>query len=139
MNANAARHNMESKGFTLLELTIAMAIFAVTIGVAAQSLISFYAVVDMQNQRVVAMNLCRATLSQMRNARTTSLATVLAQYPVGYSVAGPAQLRNSTLSVAYEGANPAAANPLVPTVTVAWLDLRGHALSVRLSTALADQ
>ena len=139
MSANLARHKTESKGFTLLELTMAMAIFATTIGVAAQSLISFYAIVDMQNQRVVAMNQCRATLSQMRTARTTSLATVLTQYPVGYTVAGPAQLRNSTISVANEGANPATANPLVPTVTVAWLDLRGHALSVRLSTALADQ
>jgi prepilin-type N-terminal cleavage/methylation domain-containing protein len=139
MNANLATRETESKGFTLLELTMAMAIFSVAIAVAAQSLISFYAIVDMQNQRVVAMNQCRATLSQMRTARTTSLATVLTQYPVGYSVAGPAQLRNSTISVAYEGASPATANPLVPTVTVAWLDLRGHAVNVRLTTALADQ
>ncbi|HOV74591.1 MAG TPA: type II secretion system protein [Candidatus Hydrogenedentes bacterium] len=123
------------EGFSLLEITMAMAIFTVTIAVSAQSLITYYAVMDMQNQRVVAINQCRAILNQMRNARAAGLAAVVAQFPPGQS-AGPAQLRNSTLTISYE--DPAA-NPLVPNVTIAWQDLQGHATNVNLSTAITDQ
>lgn len=136
MYTNRTRRAMEAKGFSLLEITMAMAVFAVTIGISAQGLIAYYALMDMQNQRVVAMNQCRATLSQMRNARTTSLDTILAQYPNGQSVAGPTQLRSSTIAIAYEDVT---ANPLVPTVTVTWEDIRGRTLHVSLSTALTDQ
>ena len=56
-------------GVSLLEVTMAVAIFAVAVGVAAQGLISFYASMDVQNQRVMAANQCRALLSDMRNIR----------------------------------------------------------------------
>jgi len=137
-----------NEGFTLLELTLAVAVFAVAIGVAAQSLISFYATMDMQHQRTVALQHCRAVLSDMRSVRdahpnTEELPTnfqtaVLAQFPEATIMTGPPELANAEVEITYEDPN-ATANPLAPTVTVRWQDLRGRQLSAAASTALTDQ
>ena len=42
-------------GVTLMEVTLAVALFAVAIAMSAQALISFYAAIDVQEQRVEAM------------------------------------------------------------------------------------
>jgi prepilin-type N-terminal cleavage/methylation domain-containing protein len=53
-------------GFTLLEITVAMAIFAVTLGSTAQGLAYAFGLVNLQNQRVTANNDCRAVISALR-------------------------------------------------------------------------
>lgn len=137
-----------ASGFTLLEITVGMAIFAVTVGVAAQSLLSFYTVMDMQNQRVVAVNHCRGVLSAMRNLRdanpnsvdtpTAFQTAVLNAFPDGTEMAGPSQLREATVEISYE--DPTVnANPLVPTVTLRWQDLRGHAMTLGVTSAITDR
>lgn len=142
-----ASERRKRDGFALLELTLAVGIFIVVLGVAAQSLILFYAAMDMQKQRTIAVNECRTVLSQMRAIRSTNPNSeddpanfqdaVLSQYPDGATVAGPANLRNSEMTVTYE--DPSAnANPLVPTVTLQWVSLTGREVTVNVSSALAD-
>ncbi len=53
-------------GFTLLEIAISMAIFAVTLGAVAQGLAYSYGLVNLQNQRVTANNDCRAVIASLR-------------------------------------------------------------------------
>jgi len=55
------------EGFTLIEIMIALTIFAVTLGVAAQGLTYGYSLVRLQTQRVVAANDCRVVISGLRN------------------------------------------------------------------------
>jgi prepilin-type N-terminal cleavage/methylation domain-containing protein len=137
-----------SQGVTLLELMFAVAIFAAAIGATAQCLVSFYANMDVQRQRVIATNMCRATLSDMRGLRdtypnTTTLPTnfqthVLAQFPDNTEITGSSLLPGSRIKVTYEDPN-ATANPLVPTVRVQWTDLRGHDVSATVTSALTDR
>jgi prepilin-type N-terminal cleavage/methylation domain-containing protein len=137
------------RGFTLLELTLAVALFTIVMGVTAQSLVSFYATMDMQNQRIVALHHCRTLLSQMRvfrdaNPNTPTLPTnfvtqALAQFPPGQDRTGPVQLKNAVARFSYESTNPATANPLVATVTVTWRDLRNRPMTASLTSALTDR
>lgn len=137
-----------TSGVTLLELTMAIAIFAITMGVAAQGLVSFYVTLDMQNQRVVAVNQCLSTISDMRNLRDANPSTpddpnnfqtsILDRYEDGWEQPGPVQLRDSKVSVTYEDADPGA-NPLVPTVHLEWKDLRGRVMTQRLTSAITDR
>ena len=135
------------QGFALLELTLAVSIFVVVIGIASQALVSFYTCMDLQKQRTVAVNECRSILSEMRALRTTNPNTtedpinfqsaVLDQYPDGEETDGPDNLRNARRFVTYEEAS-ADANPLVPTVTIQWTSLTGHTVQVAISSALVD-
>ena len=139
---------LSSEGVTLLELTIAVAIFVVAVGASAQILVSFYATMDMQSQRVVAINHCRSLLSDMRNLRdafpnsattpTNFQSAVLAKYPPGAKLEGPARLTRASVTVNYEDANPTA-NPLAPTVVMEWRDMRGHTCTISLSSAITDR
>lgn len=136
------------QGFTLLELTLAVAIFAVTIGVAARSLVGFYATMDMQRQRLIAANHCRGVFSDMRsvgaaNPNTSSNPTafqsaILGMYAHETELSGPYDLGASTVLVEYANPQPNA-NPLEPMLTVTWNDIRGRTLSVRMSTMLTDR
>ena len=144
----ASKRPSSQEGVTLLELTIAMAIFAVTIGVTAQSLISFYATMDLQHQRNVAVQHCRALLSDMRSVRdahpntndepTAFQTNMLEQFPDGMEMTGPSELSDSIAIIAYENSDTAA-NPLIPTVTVQWQDLSGREVSASISTAVTDR
>jgi len=135
------------QGFALLELTLAVSIFVVAIGIASQALISFYTCMDLQKQRTIAVNECRSILSDMRALRTTNPNTaedptnfqtaVLSLYPDGEEDEGPGHLRNSTMLITYEQAS-ADTNPLVPTVTIRWTSLTGHPVQVAISSALVD-
>lgn len=53
-------------GFSLLELTIAVAILMTILSITAQGLVSSHAVMRLQNQRNDAMNSCRAVISNLR-------------------------------------------------------------------------
>lgn len=129
----------ESYGVTLMELTIAMALFAIIMGAAAQSLISYYVAMDIQGQRDAATQHCRGLLSDMRAVRdapspTPFPAKVVAQWPNG-SVR-PGTLRGQTLRVDYADPN---ANPLAVTVTSQSQDMKRRPIVVRLSTVLTDR
>lgn len=59
----------KNAGMSLLEVTIALAIFSVVMGVTATSLVSFYTTMDIQEQRVDAMESCRSVMDALREKR----------------------------------------------------------------------
>ena len=63
------------RGFTLLEIVLAVAIFTVTLGATAQGLAYAYGLVNLQNQRVTASNDCRAVISALRQVIAADVAT----------------------------------------------------------------
>ncbi len=56
-------------GFTLLEIMVAVAIFAFVIGVTAVSLIAFHPNLQVQRERVQTLHTCRAVLEAIREKR----------------------------------------------------------------------
>lgn len=63
-------------GFSLLELTIAIAILMTILSITAQGLVTSHAVLRLQNQRNDAMNSCRAVISNLRQvARALPVST----------------------------------------------------------------
>jgi prepilin-type N-terminal cleavage/methylation domain-containing protein len=77
---------VQNAGMSLLEITIAMAIFAVVMGVTATSLASFYTTMDIQEQRIEAMQASRGVLDALREKRGEFVDVGLAQtsdFPVG--------------------------------------------------------
>ena len=63
-------------GFSLLELTIAIAILMTILSITAQGLVSSHAVMRLQNQRNDAMNSCRAVIANLRQvARALPVST----------------------------------------------------------------
>lgn len=141
-------HASDEAGMTLLEITLAMAILAVALVVSAQSLASFYVLLDMQHQRVVAANHCRSILSGMRNVRDANRNSpdsesrcqnaIFAAYPDNSELVGPRQLPNCTVEINYDDASPSA-NPLLPTALIAWTDMRGRPMQLQVSTAISDR
>lgn len=140
--------NNNARGVTLLELTLAIAIFAITMGVAAQGLVSFYTSLDMQRQRVVAVNQCRSIISEMRTIRDANPNSpdnpnnfqthILEAYEDGREGPGPVELRESILSVTYEDSSPTA-NPIVPTIRLQWLGLHGHVITQQVTSAITER
>ena len=64
-----------ARGFTLLEIVLAIAIFTITLGATAQGLAYAYGLVNLQNQRVTASNDCRAVISALRQVIAADVAT----------------------------------------------------------------
>ena len=127
-------------GVTLLELTIAMAVFAVILGATAQALISYYVALDAQNQRHTALRNCTGVISNMRDVRDANPASfpsaITALWPDGAAVAGAGSLNQEQVTVDYVNPN---ANPLEITVSSQWADMRGRPMSVGVSTILTDR
>jgi prepilin-type N-terminal cleavage/methylation domain-containing protein len=128
------------QGFTLLELTLAVAVFAVVLGATAQVLVSHYATLDLQQQRSTAVQLCRGVLSDMRAARDANPddfpGAITEMWPNDVQVDGTGLLRNEQVTVNYADST---ANPLNVRVTVSWSDLRGRPVRSSLATMLTDQ
>lgn len=134
------RRLKDNKGVTLLELTIAMAVFTVVLGATAQALISYYVALDVQNQRHTAIRNCTGIISNMRDVRDANPESfpdaIVAIWPDGGQVANAGSLPQEVITVDY--VNPAA-NPLEITVRSNWVDLRGHPISLSVSSLLTDR
>ncbi|MFP4501248.1 MAG: type II secretion system protein J [Candidatus Hydrogenedentota bacterium] len=150
------KRNAGNSGMTLVEVTIAMAIFAAVMAVSAQALGSFYVGVDLQKERVEAVNSCRAVMSFLREKRHE----LSAGFPEGFlgfvgsrenagwpefldsDTDGPT-LDNHSISVACQAMDGSAAsvntNPLQVQVTSTWTDKRGRTLRAQVVSVLTDQ
>jgi prepilin-type N-terminal cleavage/methylation domain-containing protein len=128
------------QGYTLLELTLAMALFAVVLGATAQSLVTYHANIEMQNMRSAAAQNARGVLAAMREMRDDPTqafpAAILAQWPDGQAVPGAGTLPGEQIIVTY--ADPAA-NPLEVTVVSVFNDMQGRPVRVQLGTALTGE
>ncbi|HNR33365.1 MAG TPA: hypothetical protein PKI11_20915 [Candidatus Hydrogenedentes bacterium] len=143
-------------GMSLMEVTLAVAVLAGVMAVTAQSLVSFYVSIDIQKQRIEALNSCRAVLGVLREKRheyaadfpESLLGWVAEHESAGWPAflkleQGGTMLREHRLTVACFNAegSPAAANdnPIRVLVTGTWLDRRGRAMQAQLATLLTDQ
>ena len=54
------------RGFTMMEVVVALAIFLIVMAATAQGLVSSFAAIKMQEERTAAMNACRSVMSTMR-------------------------------------------------------------------------
>lgn len=129
-----------TEGVTLLELTIAMAVFMVILGATAQSLICYYVALDTQNQRHTAVRNCAGIISTMRDVRDANPDSfpdaIIASWPDGGEVAGAGSLPQEVITVEYVNPN---ANPLEVTLRSHWVDLRGRPIFLNVSTMLTDR
>ena len=146
----------DQRGVTLMEITLAIAIFAGVIGVTAHSLMSFYVSIDMQEQRMEAVATCRSVMDSLREKRHEFKAT----FPDGFlgwvdqnnESHWEAFLADNTehielaeqsivvTCVDMEG-NAAGAddNPIMVQVTTEWIDRKGRPMSASVISALTDQ
>jgi len=128
------------QGVTLLELTIAMAVFTVVLGATAQSLISYYVALDTQNQRHTAVRNCTGIVSNMRDVRDANPDdfpdAIVALWPDDAEVEGAGSLPQEVITIDYVNPN---ANPLEFTVRSRWVDLRGRPVTLAVSTMLTDR
>ncbi|MBN2310854.1 MAG: type II secretion system protein [Candidatus Hydrogenedentes bacterium] len=135
-----ARRSDTERGFTLLELTIAVAVFIVILAATAQALVSYYVTMDIQNQRVAAVRNCTGVISAMRSVRDANPGdfpdAIVDQWPDGAVVSGAGSLPQEQITVHYTDST---ANPLEVTVTSQWADLRGRSLTTSVSSLLTDR
>ena len=116
-------------GFTLVELMIAIAIFASALVSLVGAYIGFFILSETSRTREIATADAQSLLERMRNISPFTNGAVQAQFPGGTPVAGYANLSNEQVVVTYP--NPAAV-PLEVRVQVNW-DLRARPLSLQLS------
>ncbi|MCP4642521.1 MAG: type II secretion system protein [bacterium] len=130
----------KNEGFTLLELTIAVAVFLIILAGTARALVSYYVAMDVQNQKFAAVRDCTAVLNAMRNVRDASPDAfpdaIIAEWPDNSVVTDLGSMTQQTITVQYTNVS---ANPLQVNVTSQWLDLRGRTLNVSVATMLTDR
>lgn len=147
-------------GVTLMEVTLAVALFAVAIAMSAQALISFYAAIDVQEQRVEAMQAARSVLATVRQKRAdfeeeddsydwNGLLSWFGDKEEANwseflrSTPGPNYLPNHDIDVTIlnmdgEAATPGD-NPIEVHVTSSWTDLRGRTVSVEVVGVFSEK
>ncbi|MDX9971381.1 MAG: type II secretion system protein [FCB group bacterium] len=134
------KRHAQRGGFSLLELTIALALFAVALGSVAQVLVSASGTITLQQQRVSAARDCQALLSDIRALRNTSPGafpdTIVASWPNNRAVPGNWRLPGQTMTVTYANT---ASNPLTVTVTARWRNIDGHPAVLTMSTILTGE
>jgi prepilin-type N-terminal cleavage/methylation domain-containing protein len=152
--------NDTNRGFTLVELTLAMVIFVVVIGFTAQALASYYASMDLTEQRTEAVQNCVNVINRMRDARNAGTTTfpdaILAVFPQGTVIEDdrftPMAERKTVLpeeqiTVTYidelgqplEGEIGFMDNPLRVRVTSTWRTLRGGRGTATVISLLSNE
>lgn len=128
------------EGLTLLELTIAIALFAIVMGATAQALVTYYVHLHTQQQRSAAMAQCTSIISRMREFRDNSPgqfpASVVQEWPDGTEIAADEILPSGVIEIDYRDTT---ANPLEVVVTCRWQDLRNRPVRVTMATVLTDE
>ena len=146
----------DQRGVTLMEVTLAVAIFAGVIGVTAQSLMSFYVSIDMKEQRMEAVATCRSVMDSLREKR----AEFEDSFPQGLIAwveqnnesdweafladnSDHVELNEESIEVTCFAMDGNAAgpndNPIMVQVTTDWLDRKGRPLSATVLSVLTDQ
>lgn len=146
------------RGMTLMEVTMAVAIFATVIGITAQALMTFYVSMDVQEQRIEAAQSSRAVMAALREKRgefqdnfpTDWLAWITDQNNNGWEdylkLGGEGvapELPGNWITVgAYNmDGNQAQAGdlPIQVIVTAGWLDRANRPASVQLVSVMTNQ
>lgn len=146
------------RGMALMEVMMAVGIFAVVVGVTATSLSSFYTAIDAQQQRMEAVQSCRAVLGVIREKRAQYVtnevmdrasflswidASNTARWTAYLTSSTSGGLKDQTLSVTcynMSGATAAATDtPIELHVISTWTDIAKRPMTAQVVTMLADR
>lgn len=153
------KHHFGERGLTLVEVTMATAIFAIVAGATATSLASFYVSMDIQEQRIEAVHSCQQVINALRDKRsefvqpkdaynwTGFLAWIQAQEDahwadyvrdnVGHEELGDHAITVQCLNSA--GAQATANdNPIEVHVTATWKDRKGRTMQAQIVSILTN-
>lgn len=149
---------VSQEGFTLVELMVAFALLAIILVVSAQSLISHFHLMYLQEQRTVAAQNCEGVLGAIRQVRDLQdspfpgnvtdvfpddwnggIEDLITQIDFPNDDANRLRrltpLNSEIISIAYDDVD---ANPLQVVITSSWLDLAGRRVTLSISTVLTD-
>ena len=154
----ASRARGRNRGFTLIELTMAMSVFMLVMGYTAEVLVSYFATLDLTHQRTEAMQNAVGVLNEMRAIRDENPddfpSAILDRFPQDAAIfdtpatlpaARLTSLPGETLSVTYldrtgqpmDGA-PDPGQPLRVRVTSSWKTLKAErSAEASVATVLA--
>jgi len=146
----------DERGISLIEIILAVAILAGVIGVSAQSLMSFYVGIDIQEQKMEAVRTCQSVMDGLREKRVqykdnfpdglltwvnqnnnTSWASYLADNSQHVQLANQA-LRVTCTNMEGEAAG-AGDNPIIVEVTTTWDDRKGRESTASVMSILTNE
>ncbi len=156
------RRLIGTSGVTLIEVTLAVAIFSVVIAASAQSIMSLYVAMDVQQDRVAATHSCRTVLNVIREKRgefrganetdmvnwTNLFSWINTQNTAGWATYlteqdGSAALAEHSINVTALNVNGAPAvagdNPVEFHAVATWTDGKGRTTSTRIVTRMTDR
>ncbi len=148
----------DSRGLTLMEVTFALAIFAIVTAITAQSLVMFYVSVDIQEQRIEAIRVCKDVAGAIREQRESlkvsewpgnMVAWVEGKNDEGwpeyqrYREEGESDLPGQQITVECsnrDGGAPAAGDAVLEVrIYCTWQDRSGRPLEAQVVTYLANE
>jgi len=146
-------------GVTLVEITLALSIFAGIVAITAQSLLSFYVTLDIQEQRIEAIHSCRAVMGALREKRGDFKLEdwgydwegfidwiedendegwqAYVKSGDGYEELNAQQLTVTCFDMDGNAAVPGS-NPIEVHVTTTWTDRKGRPMKAELVTAVSN-
>ncbi len=150
----------KNEGLTLIEIMIAVAIFAFVVGVTAVTLVSSHNNLQMQRERIQALHVCRAVIEAIRekrkdfntsnetfnwegfyswiNGRTSNDWLTMVSAPEH-----PISIPDLQISVVCRNmnGNPAGGtdNPAQIFVSATWTSIRGHTLRDTVATIVTSR
>jgi len=155
----ARKQLAKNAGLSLIEVTLAVAVFAIAIGFTAQALMTSYAALDIQDQRIAGIQSSRSAMNELRERRA-----IFRQGMDGFDMAGfltwidqqnqanwailelgdeVQHLRNRTVTVEVTNpdGSPADQNSdlLQIQVVTTWTDRMGRPIEARLASMLAER
>lgn len=143
-----------SPGFSLLEVTFAVALLAVVLGITAQALVSYQVAIDAQHRRNAGAQACASVLGDIRQFRDQNPVDDPDEFPGNLMQRFPQDatfVRNGDAWSLAAGAPPEdeprvqvqyeqpLSNPQSIRVIYIWRDLRGRPLQVEAATLLTDR
>ncbi|OQA57305.1 MAG: hypothetical protein BWY42_00641 [Candidatus Omnitrophica bacterium ADurb.Bin277] len=127
-----------SRGFTIIELMIALFVSALAISGYIGANIVTQRQAEALNERAIAIQEANRVIEQMRNASAGGIfpANVVAAFPNDRTVPGMNALTNEQVRVSYASTT---AEPLDATITVTWLSHTGRSSTAALRTYISKR
>ena len=129
-------------GFSLLELTFAIAILAIAVGAVFVGLRGAYELMRTSRESSIAAGDMQAAFEELRSLSPQDLPLPGSPYQEGLPVTAftDLHLSNQLLVAQYPDYLPGGEvpDPLVVVLTMSWLDPKGRARSMRMATAVVQ-
>lgn len=132
---SAVRCRDPRAGVTLIETCFSVAILAVAFVFVLGVLVKAQEANILNRSRVLAFDEARAVIDEIKDLKATGAAFpdgLLKALPDGKEVLTSVGLKDATRVISWG----AKTDPMVVTVTINWKDLRGHPLTVSLTSAI---